>query len=107
MEIQNDISEILFSLKQNSSNIIKDLEILNTSIKEIQVYKNTNIDISHIYANIKAHIDNINTCLNNFKLNIKLINDKLQIDTIKINKQTKSFISDKKQKKKNCCCYFI
>lgn len=107
MEIQNDISEILFSLKENTSRIINDLEFLNTSIKEIQVYKNTNIDISHIYINIKSHIDNINTCLTNFKLNIKLINDKLQIDTIKINKQTKSFISTKKSKKNTCCCYFI
>ena len=107
MEIQHDISQILFSLKQNSSRIIDDLEILNNSIKEIEVYKNTNIDISHIYINIKEHIDNINICLNSFKLNIKLINDKLKNDTIKINTKTTSFISTKKQKKNSCCCYFI
>ena len=107
MEIQHDISQILCSLKENSSRIIDDLEILNNSIKEIEVYKNTNIDISYIYTNIKEHIDNINICLNNFKLNIKLINDKLKNDTIKINTKTTSFISIKKQKKNSCCCYFI
>ena len=99
MEIQNDISEILSSIKENTSLIINDLTILNTSIKELNIYKNTNVDISHIYSNIKEHIDNINICLNNFKLNIKLINDKLKIDTIKINTQTNTFISKKKLKK--------
>ena len=103
----NKISDILNNLQINSNIIINDLNILNQSIKEIELYKNNNIDITGIYDNIKKHINDLNVCLNNFKLNIKSINDKLQINTIQLNTTTNSIINKSKNTKSSCCCYFI
>ena len=86
------ISDILNNLQINSNIIINDLNILNQSIKEIELYKNNNIDITGIYNNIKNHINDLNVCLNNFKLNIKSLNDKLQLNTLKLNTTTNSII---------------
>ena len=57
------ISDILNNLQENSNIIINDLNILNQSIKEIELYKNNNIDITGIYNNIKNHINDLNVCL--------------------------------------------
>ncbi len=101
------ISDILNNLQINSNIIINDLNILNQSIKEIELYKNNNIDITGIYNNIKNHINDLNVCLNNFKLNIKSLNDKLQLNTLKLNTTTNSIINKNKSDKSSCCCYFI
>ena len=102
-----DISDILNSLKNTSDVLINDLNSLNKSIKEIELYKNNNIDISVIYDNIKEHINDLNKCLNDFNNNIKLINDKLKLNTLKLNNKTNTLISQKDEKDTSCCCIFI
>ena len=102
-----DISDILISLQTNSGILINDLNNLNKSIVEIELYKNNNIDISVIYDNIKQHINDLNKCLNDFNLNIKLINDKLKLNTLKLNSKTNTLITKKNEKNASCCCIFI
>tara|TARA_Y100000741_G_scaffold268722_1_gene208954 strand:+ start:2449 stop:2775 length:327 start_codon:yes stop_codon:yes gene_type:complete len=98
---------ILISLQKNSNILINDLNNLNKSITEIELYKNNNIDISVIYDNIKEHISDLNKCLNEFNSNIKLINDKLKLNTIKLNSKTNTLITKKNDKNETCCCFFI
>ena len=102
-----EISNILNSLQINSNILINDLNNLNKSIIEIELYRNNNIDISIIYDNIKQHIDDLNKCLNDFNLNIKLINDKLKLNTLKLNNKTNTLITKKNNKDSSCCCIFI
>ena len=102
-----EISDILSSLQTNSDILINDLNNLNKSIVEIELYRNNNIDISVIYDNIKQHINDLNKCLNEFNINIKLINDRLKLSTLKLNNKTNTLITKKDDKNTSCCCIFI
>ena len=100
----DNIKLILSNLNNNTTILKQDLDKLNLLIIEIQKYQNKGLDISNIIITINTHINDITYFLDEFYNNLKLLDNKLNINTAQFKYNTELIISEKK-KDKDCCCF--
>jgi len=101
---QDNINKILKNLNKNSTILKNDIDDLNILLNEVKKYEKKGVDITSIIKIIEDNISDITEFLNNFHDNLKLINDKLNTNTLKFTNNTELII--KKEKKQNKCCCF-
>ena len=100
----DNIKNISNNLNKNSSILKNDLDKLNLLIIEIHKYQEKGIDISQIIITINKHICDITKFLEEFFNNLKLLDNKLHINTLKLKHNTDLIINDKHKQTKSCCC---
>jgi len=93
-------------LKNNSDSIINDLCILEKLLEEIKIYNNRGYNIDNIINSINTHNNDLKLCLNDVFNNIKLIDDKFNIQTINLKNKTNTIIKKNKKSNNLCCCFF-
>ena len=104
----DNLKNILTNLNKNSSILKNDLDKLNLLITEIQKYQQKGIDISEIITTVNKHIHDITKFLEEFYNNLKLLDNKININTLKLTHNTDLIINNKEKKQKTCCCcYFL
>jgi len=96
----------LKNLKNNSDSIISDLCILETLLEEIKIYNSKGYNIDNIINSISTHNDDLKLCLNEVFNNIKLIDDKFNIQTINLKNKTNTIVHKKQKSNNLCCCFF-
>jgi len=104
---QDNINKILKNLNKNSTILKNDIDDLNILLKEVKKYEEKGVDITSIISIIENNINDITEFLNNFHDNLKLINDKLNTNTLKFTNNTELIIKKEKKKKKCCCFSFL
>ena len=100
----DNLKNILKNLNKNSSILKNDLDKLNLLIIDIQKYQQKGFDISEIIITINKHILDITKFLEEFYNNVKLLDNKLNINTLKLKHNTNLIINQKDKKKNSCCC---
>ena len=104
---QDNINKILKNLNKNSTILKNDIDDLNILLKEVKKYEEKGVDITSIISIIENNINDITEFLNNFHDNLKLINDKLNTNTLKFTNNTELIIKKEKKQKKCCCFSFL
>lgn len=104
---QDSINKILKNLNKNSSILKSDIDDLNILLNEVKKYEKKGVDITSIIEIIEDNISDITEFLNNFHDNLKLINDKLNTNTLKFTNNTELIIKKEKKQKKCCCFSFL
>ena len=104
---QDSINKILKNLNKNSSILKSDIDDLNILLNEVKKYEKKGVDITSIIEIIEDNISDITEFLKNFYDNLKLINDKLNTNTLKFTNNTELIIKKEKKQKKCCCFSFL
>ena len=104
---QDNINKILKNLNKNSTILKNDIDDLNILLNEVKKYEKKGVDITSIISIIEDNITDITEFLNNFHDNLKLINDKLNTNTLKFTNNTELIIKKEKKQKKCCCFSFL
>ena len=104
---QDSINKILKNLNKNSSILKSDIDDLNILLNEVKKYEKKGVDITSIIEIIEDNISDITEFLKNFHDNLKLINDKLNTNTLKFTNNTELIIKKEKKQKKCCCFSFL
>ena len=96
----------LQNLKNNSDSIITDLCLLEKLLEEIKIYNSKGYNIDNIINSINTHNEDLKLCLNEVFNNIKLIDEKFNIQTINFKNKTNTIIQKKDKSNNVCCCFF-
>jgi hypothetical protein len=96
----------LQNLKNNSDSVINDLCLLENLLEEIKIYNSKGYNIDNIINSIDTHNNDLKLCLNEVYNNIKLIDNKFNIQTINLKNKTNTIIKKNKKSNNLCCCFF-
>tara|TARA_B100000401_G_C52619467_1_gene630609 strand:+ start:278 stop:709 length:432 start_codon:yes stop_codon:yes gene_type:complete len=96
----------LQNLKNNSDSVITDLCLLENLLEEIKIYNSKGYNIDNIINSINTHNNDLKLCLNEVFNNIKLIDNKFNIQTINLKNKTNTIVKKNKKSSNLCCCFF-
>ena len=96
----------LQNLKNNSDSVITDLCLLENLLEEIKIYNSKGYNIENIINSINTHNNDLKLCLNEVFNNIKLIDNKFNIQTINLKNKTNTIVKKNKKSSNLCCCFF-
>ena len=96
----------LQNLKNNSDSVITDLCLLENFLEEIKIYNSKGYNIDNIINSINTHNNDLKLCLNEVFNNIKLIDNKFNIQTINLKNKTNTIVKKNKKSSNLCCCFF-